>query len=150
MGQLHDGISTGNDGRTPQTLFENKLIRKWRGTEGRTKIVDKTNVITLHHNTSRDEDAPKDSLGVELDALAEGHLALLVSGGTGMLDDVTVRLAGVRAVEPGRLIPGQVNSGRSIGRRLWRRGLGRGWRHLVLVVGHGFLFLVKFVMDGRT
>lgn len=87
-------------------------------TRRHTKIVDKTNVIALHCYTSGDKDTPEDGLGVELDALTEGHLALLVSGGTGMLDDVTVRLAGIGAVERGRLVNGRFNSGRSIGRRL--------------------------------
>lgn len=89
-----------------------------KGTERHTKIVDKTNVITLHCDTGGDKDTPEDGLGIELDALTKGHLALLVSGGTGMLDNVTVRLAGVGAVERGRLIDGRVNSGRSISRRL--------------------------------
>lgn len=86
--------------------------------ERHTKIVDKTNVITLHCDTSRDKDTPEDGLGVELDALTEGHLTLLVSGGTSMLDDVTVRLAGIGAVKHGRVVNGRVNSGRSIGRCL--------------------------------
>lgn len=89
-----------------------------KGTESHTKIVDKTNVITLHCDTSGDKDTPEDGLGVKLDALTKGHVALLVSGGTGMLDDVTVRLAGIGAVKRGRVVNGRVNSGRSIGRCL--------------------------------
>lgn len=89
-----------------------------KGSGRHTKIVDETNVITLHCDTGGDKDTPEDGLGVELDALTKGHLALLVSGGTSMLDDVTVCLAGIGAVKRGRLVNGRVNSGRSIGRRL--------------------------------
>lgn len=75
---------------------------------GRTEVINKRDIISLHYNTRRDEDTPEDSLGVELDTLAKGHVALLMSCGAGVFDDVYVRLAGALAVHAARDIGGCV------------------------------------------
>ena len=75
---------------------------------GHTEVINKGDIISLHYNTRRDEDTPENSLGVELDTLTKGHVALLMSCGAGVFDDVNVRLVGALAVHAARDIGGCV------------------------------------------
>ena len=57
------------------------------GREG-VEVGDEADVVALHGDAGRDDDTPHDGLGVELDALQQGHLLLLVGGRPGVLDDL--------------------------------------------------------------
>jgi hypothetical protein len=81
-------------------------VIKWSW--ARTEVINKGDIIALHYNTRGDEDTPEDSLGVELDTLAEGHVTLFVSCGAGMLDNVDVCLARTLNVHTGRGIGGSI------------------------------------------
>jgi hypothetical protein len=41
--------------------------------------------LTFHHNTGRDKHGPGDGLGVEPDALEEGHVVLLLGSHAGIV-----------------------------------------------------------------
>lgn len=122
------------------------VTHEWPGDRStHTKVIDERDVISLHYNTCGDEDTPENGLGIELDALAEGHGTLLVGSRTGMLDDVDMRLAGV-----GVVLGGRVHGGRVFGGVLRRRGRCRGRRHHVLFVRHDFSFLSLVVKMGLS
>lgn len=57
-----------------------------------TKIANKANVVAFHDNASRNEHAPCDCLGIELNALHQAHLLLFGSGSSCIFDDGPVRL----------------------------------------------------------
>lgn len=79
-----------------------------------TKVVDETNIVAFHNNTSGNKQTPRNSLGIQLDALQEGHLLFLLSSRTCMFDNRNMCLAlTVKA----------------------NRGIGR--RDLLFVVCHG-------------
>jgi len=67
------------------TIF---LIELGVGVEG----TKKTDVVTFHSDTGRDEDTPEDGLGIQLDALQEGHVVFLLSGKFGICDGQVVGL----------------------------------------------------------
>lgn len=66
-------------------------------TEG-IKVVDETDVVALHNNARGDHDAEHDGLGIQLDALQQGHLLLLGRGGTRVVDNALVRLDSGRVI----------------------------------------------------
>jgi len=65
------------------TIF---LVELGVGVEGSKK----TDVVTFHGNTGRDQDTPEDGLGIQLDTLQEGHVVLLLSGKFGICDGQVV------------------------------------------------------------
>ena len=58
----------------------------------RTKVVDQANVVALHDDAGRDENTPQDGLGVQADALHEGHALLLVRGRLCIVDELVLGL----------------------------------------------------------
>lgn len=58
-----------------------------------TKVVDQYNVKALHDDAGRDQNTPCDSLGIQLDALHEGHVLLLVCSRARMVDHIRMCLA---------------------------------------------------------
>lgn len=83
----------------------------------RTEVVDQADLVALHDNAGGNDDAPGNGLGVQLDALQQRHLALLGGGGSGVLDDIVVRLGrvgddGLDLVGPHNVV---VAAGRHVG-----------------------------------
>lgn len=64
-----------------------------------TEVVDKDNIESFHDNASRDENTPRDSLGIQLDALHEGHLLFLLGRRARMVDNIRMSLARIRSIE---------------------------------------------------
>jgi hypothetical protein len=67
------------------TIF---LVELGVGVEG----TKKTDVVTFHSDTGRDEDAPEDGLGIQPDTLQEGHVVFLLSGEFGICDGHVIGL----------------------------------------------------------
>lgn len=66
------------------------------------EVVDKTDIVAFHDNAGGDKDTPGNGLGIELDALEQGHLLLLVRGRFGILDDLGCGSHGILAIGGGR------------------------------------------------
>lgn len=62
------------------------------GVEKHTEIVDQAHVVALHDDARRDEHTPHDGLGVEADALQQGHALLLVRGRLCIVDELVLGL----------------------------------------------------------
>lgn len=56
-----------------------------------TKVVDKANVISFHYDARGNEHTPRDSLGIQLDTLEQGHALLPLRCQLGALDDAVGR-----------------------------------------------------------
>lgn len=52
------------------------------------EIVDQTDIVALHGDAGGDQHAPRSGLGVELQALPEGHPLLLDGRGLCIVDDL--------------------------------------------------------------
>ena len=52
------------------------------------EVVEQAHVVAFHDDTSADQDRPTNGLGVELDALPQGHLVLLLRRKTRIIDDL--------------------------------------------------------------
>lgn len=72
----------------------------------RTEIVDETDVVALHNNASRNKNTPCNSLGIQPKTLQQGHVAFLLGGRTGIVNDRRVRLEGVIMLLPIERIAG--------------------------------------------
>ena len=59
-----------------------------------TEITQQTDIIPLHTDTRRDQQAPPDSLGIEPDALQQRHLVLLVCCQLGIVPELVLGLGG--------------------------------------------------------
>jgi len=62
------------------------------------EVTQKTYVIAFHRNTGANEQTPRDSFGIELDALQQGHLVLAVGGFLSVADDIALDGGGVEMV----------------------------------------------------
>lgn len=63
-----------------------------------TKVTQKTHIIALHANTGRYQETPCHSLGIEPNALEQGHVVLLGGGPLCILNDLIHGLGLVQGV----------------------------------------------------
>lgn len=52
------------------------------------KVVDQTNIVPFHSNASRDQNTPRNRLGVQADALQQTHIPFLLGSRLGILNDL--------------------------------------------------------------
>lgn len=57
------------------------------GEEKLTKVINQADIVAFHDNAGRDEHAPCDGLGIQLEALHQSHAALLVGSRTRAFND---------------------------------------------------------------
>jgi hypothetical protein len=65
---------------------------------GMDAMVSRIDIVALHDNTCRDDDAEHDGLGIQLDALQQRHVLLLLLGGSRMFNHILVQLLGAQVV----------------------------------------------------
>lgn len=68
-----------------------------------TKVAEKTHIIPLHTDTSRNKQTPGNGFGIEPYALEERHLVFFVSGVLGVVRDLVHRLGRIEAVFGGEM-----------------------------------------------